>query len=326
MLPVEVDYAEVTDEGFRFDRQYILVKKPTGNGARFAEHLSVKRVFSLVLFQPSIDDRWSKLTVRHTLAHSDSSVTLPLTPSPLFCASADNLQVSIFGTSATGIDMGNDPADFFSKHLKMQVRLLFIGGCGQRALPGLAYGYHPVGGLPADSPLFDEAVSRKRIRFADAAPYLVTSTASEEEVRSRLPTQNQNEDVIIRFRPNIHIDVGECTSPFDEDDWNKIHVCDGSNQGKVKAIISCIFKTARCLSLNADLKSGLMSPRNQQLYGLLARDRRVNSVYPRKSNTCFHQKKALCTKAELFVHRQASLWSVRVHRPQRRSLKSRGFG
>ncbi|KAF9872451.1 hypothetical protein CkaCkLH20_09948 [Colletotrichum karsti] len=238
MLPVEVDYAQVTRAGFRFDRQYVLVERPTDTGARFAQHLSVKRIFSLVLFQPSIDDGWSKLTIRHTLAHPESSVTVPLTPSPLFCASADTLQVSIFGTFATGIDMGDEPADFFSKHLNMQVRLLFIGGCGYRALPGIAYGYHPVGGLPVDSPLLDKAVYSNRIRFADAAPYLVTSTASEEEARSRLPLQNRNEDVIIRFRPNIHIDVGDSIPPFDEDDWKRINVYDEPNQGKHKAVIS----------------------------------------------------------------------------------------
>ncbi|CAG9961976.1 unnamed protein product, partial [Clonostachys byssicola] len=295
LLPVEVSYAELTSEGLRFDRQYILVKTPPQPAAsdasesepRLAEHLAIKRIFLLALFQPSIHDGWSKLTIRHTLARPESSITLPLTPSPALCANASKFKVSIFGTSAIAIDMGEMPASFFRKHLGMDVRLCFIGGNGKRMLPGVAFGSRIATAniLPPGSPLLDERVQAQRTRFADAAPYLITSSASEEDVRSRLPVENQAEDVIIRLRPNIHIGVDDSTPPYDEDDWDTILVYDGdpkAREAQPKATIVCIFRTARCLSLNADLKTGMVAPRQRQLYGLLAKDRRVNPLYPHK--------------------------------------------
>ncbi|CAH0054571.1 unnamed protein product [Clonostachys solani] len=269
LLPVEVSYAELTSEGLRFDRQYILVKMPPQPAAPNAseselglvEHLAIKKNFLLALFQPSIHDGWSKLTIRHTIARPESSITMSLTPSPSLCANASKFKVSIFGTSAIAIDMGDNPACFFRKHLGMDVRLCFIGGNGKRMLPGVAFGSR-VGAakvLPPGSPLLDERVQAQRTRFADAAPYLITSSASEEDVRSRLPVENQAEDVIIRLRPNIHIGVDDSTPPYDEDDWDTILVYDGDP--KTKQVVP---------------KATI------QLYGLLAKDRRVNPLYPHK--------------------------------------------
>src|SRR5699024_10762572 len=110
----------------------------------------------------------------------------------------------------------------------------------------------------------------QRIRFADASPLLVTSTASAADALSRLPADVRNQDVIIRLRPNIHIDVGPGVQAWDEDDWGKLFISSpGSDLHK--ATIRCIFRTPRCLSLNVDLKTGKAAPRDQQLYGLLAK-------------------------------------------------------
>ena len=180
-----------------------------------------------------------------------------------------------------GIDMGDDPAAFFSKHLDMPARLLFISGTGRREIPGVAFIPKQLTSLSIHT---GENMQPQRIRFADAAPFLVTSSASEEEARSRLPPACWEEDVIIRFRPNINIDAGPDSRAFEEDGWRELAVFEGSaegGRGGHKATIRCIFKTPRCLSLNVDLKTGKMAPRDQQLYGLLARDRRVNSAFPR---------------------------------------------
>ncbi|KAJ0130230.1 Nitrogen assimilation transcription factor nit-4 [Fusarium oxysporum f. sp. albedinis] len=100
LLPVEVTYAEVTSEGFRFDRQYILIKEPVDPN-QVAEHLTIKKDFVLALFQPSIHDDWSNLTVQHTKAEAESCMTIPLTPSPLCCFQSRTYTVNIAGTDAT---------------------------------------------------------------------------------------------------------------------------------------------------------------------------------------------------------------------------------
>lgn len=182
--------------------------------------------------------------------------------------------------------MGDEPAAFFGAHLGQDVRMLFIGGDGRRDVPGAAYLSSRAKTLPASLSQLDGNAQAQKIRFADAAPFLVTSSASENEARSRLPPEVQAEDVIVRFRPNIHIVVDENTPPFDEDDWQELAVYPEAG-GAPKATVYCIFRTARCLSLNADLRTGAPASRNQQLYGLLARDRRVNSVFPRKGTISF---------------------------------------
>ncbi|GKT60955.1 hypothetical protein ColTof4_01072 [Colletotrichum tofieldiae] len=160
---------------------------------------------------------------------------MALTPSPLFCAQAVSYRVGIFGTVATGIDMGEEAAQFFRKHLKIDVRLLFIGGDGQRSIPGPSSGSSATGALMTGSFFSEKKIQSLKIRFADAAPYLVTSTASEEEARSRLPSHKRSQDVIVRFRPNIHVGVDELTPPFDEDHWAKLAVYNASEKEAPKA-------------------------------------------------------------------------------------------
>ncbi|KAH7196363.1 uncharacterized protein B0J16DRAFT_313 [Fusarium flagelliforme] len=268
LLPVEVTYAEVTSEGFRFDRQYILIKEPVDPN-QVAEHLTIKKDFALALFQPSIHDDWSNLTVQHTKAEGKSCITIPLTPSPLCCFQSRTYTVNVAGTEATGIDMGEVPASFFSKHLGQSIRLLFIGGDGSREVPGAAD--------------LESGVARpgQRVRFADAAPFLITSSSSESEARSRLPLSCQSEDVILRFRPNIHIAVSHDTPAFDEDHWRQLVVTSSYDKSS-KAFICCMCHTTRCLSLNADLATGRGVCREQQLFGLLARDRRISSTSPNR--------------------------------------------
>lgn len=278
ILPVEVALADITSEGFRFDRQYVVVKAPAVASSAPVEHLTIKTTFRLGLFEPTINDDWSELTIRCKLAESDHSLTLPLTPSPLACLQAESRTVSIFGTAAQGVDMGEGPAKFFSKHLGIESRLLFISGSGRREIPGIAYIPKQLTSLTVHA---GHDFQPQRIRFADAAPFLVTSTASEEEVRSRLPEPDREEDLILRLRPNIHIDVGDDIVPFDEDDWRELIVTSAADNKK-SATIRCVFTCPRCLSLNVDLSTGTRAPRERQLYGLLAKDRRVNSAFPRE--------------------------------------------
>ena len=159
--------------------------------------------------------------------------------------------------------------------------MLFIGDDGRREVPGAPFLSSQAPTLPSSLSQLDVTAQAQKIRFADAAPFLVTSSASEDEARSRLPLSSRSEDVIVRFRPNIHIAVDEDTPPFDEDDWNELAVFSDARK-TYKATIHCIFRTARCLSLNADLKTGARASRGEQLYGLLARDRRVNNIFTRK--------------------------------------------
>ncbi|SMR56776.1 unnamed protein product [Zymoseptoria tritici ST99CH_3D1] len=279
LRPVEVTAAEITNEGLRFDRQYVLVKPPSEETAGLAEHITIKNHFELGLFHTMIDKGWSKLTITHAQSEENPTITLPLSPSPVSLFNAEVYQVSIFGTKAPGIDMGEEVSKFFSFHLGKEVRLLYIGGTGQREIPGAVF--MPKHKYRALSIAVDDKLQPQRIRFADAAPLLITSTASENEARRRLPPSGRGEDVIVRFRPNIHVDVGDEQQPFDEDSWDMLKIRSIADQAQ-EVSVRCLFRTVRCLSLNVDLAKGAMINTNRQLYGLLARDRRVNELFPHK--------------------------------------------
>jgi len=280
---VEVTAAEITNEGLRFDRQYVLVKPPKSEND-LAEHVTIKNTFVLGLFKQDIDKSWSKLTITHTKDDESATFTVPLTPSPLSLMSAPTHKVSIFGTEATGIDMGDEVSRYFSQHIGQPIRLLYIGGNGQREIPGAVF-------IPksyrALSISVNEKMQPQRIRFADTAPLLITTTASEEDARRRLPPAARSEDVIVRFRPNIHVDVGKEQEPYQEDGWNMLAIRSHLDSAQ-EVSVRCLFKAVRCLSLNADLSKGIMSATPQQLYGLLMKDRRVNEKYPRKIILGFH--------------------------------------
>jgi len=271
-----VQAAEITNEGLRFDRQYCLIVPPKTPGT-IANHITIKSNFNLGLFHTSIDKAWSGLTITHVAAGSNASITIPLTPSPLSLLSARTYQVIIFGTKATGIDMGDKVAQYFSHHLGRDVKLLYIGGNGQREVPGAVFKEE----RQSISISVNERMQPQRIRFADSAPFLITSTASEEDARRRLPRSARGGDVIVQFRPNIHIDIGDHGRPYDEDTWNMLAIRSRTDPAQ-EVTVRCLFRTVRCLSLNADLAKGGMSATPQQLYGLLMKDRRVNEKFPRK--------------------------------------------
>lgn len=278
LRPVEVRAAEITNEGLRFDRQYVLAKPPTAETHGLAEHITIKTNYELGLFHQMIDRSWSTLTISHSNSEQQPSIDVPLTPSPMALLNAAIFQVSIFGTEAPGVDMGDKVSKFFSFHLRHEVRLLYIGGNGQREIPGIAY-------IPkhfrAISISVNEKLQPQRLRFADAAPLLITTTASEEDARQRLPPSARKEDVIVRFRPNVHIDVGTEQDAYDEDSWSMLRIRSQTDAAH-EVSVRCLCRTVRCLSLNVDVSKGSRISTNRQMYGLLAKDRRVNELFPHK--------------------------------------------
>lgn len=256
-----------------------MAKPPTEETNGLAEHITIKNHFELGLFHTMIDQSWAKLTITHVHAEERAAVTVPLTPSPVSLFNADVFHVSIFGTKAQGIDMGTEASEYFSHHLGKPVRLLYIGGNGQREIPGAVF--MPKHKYRALSIAVNDKLQPQRVRFADAAPLLITSSASEEDARQRLPPSARGEDLIVRFRPNIHVDVGGEVEPYDEDRWDLLTIRSKMDSAQ-EVSVRCLFRTVRCLSLNADLAKGSMITTNRQLYGLLAKDRRVNELFPRE--------------------------------------------
>lgn len=114
----------------------------------------------------------------------------------------DERDVDVWGTVCRVVDQGEEVAAFFARALGQPAHLVQMAATFRRPLhPRL--GDHPPG----------------RLRFADAAPLLVASQASLDDLNGRLDAPLGME----RFRPNIVI---QGCDPYAEDAWERITVGD----------------------------------------------------------------------------------------------------
>ncbi|KIY01554.1 uncharacterized protein Z520_03106 [Fonsecaea multimorphosa CBS 102226] len=324
LLPIEVTEAEITSTGLKYDRSFILIKDTDvvdieGSSSLVQEHLTIKTLSKLCLFQPSIRSHGESsspqvLSIKHTL--SGEEIDFPLVPAPSSLGKAKAYTVELFGTRAVGEDMGDEIAAWFTKHLGDRARLLYMAGgrAGSRDCPAPALiprKPRPRTGLLSWVKALDEELHAQKIQFADAAPLLITTVSSETDAKGRLPKnaagdEGEEDDVILRFRSNVHIDNvaagGEhnpmsddedgknASAPYAEDNWKTLNIIAASPSDDTAASntpvhLDLVFNTVRCMSLNVDFRTGGTVPPERQLYKLLTKDRRVNPTFPYKP--CF---------------------------------------
>ncbi|WP_105102133.1 MOSC domain-containing protein [Microbulbifer pacificus] len=128
---------------------------------------------------------------------------------------AERKTVRVWSDDVTARDAGNDVALWLSEQLQTPVRLVSMGSEFHR---------------PLEAPRADRQVS-----FADAAPLLLVSQASLDDLNSRLPEPVS----MLRFRPNLVVSGCE---PFAEDGWKTltVHTHDGP------LVFDCTHPCARC--------------------------------------------------------------------------------
>jgi uncharacterized protein YcbX len=157
----------------------------------------------------------------------------------LFHATAGSVRVSrddgpngrrkatVWNDSLEAEDAGDEAADFVSSVLGIQARLVRLPGDVHRMVSSRS-------GRAGD-----------RVSFADAFPFLVTSTASLDELNRRL-----DEPVgMDRFRPNIVI---EGCAPHDEDGWAAMRA------GGIT--FHLVKPCARCSVVAVDQRRGALAP------------------------------------------------------------------
>ncbi len=178
---VELDRAELDPYGFVGDRRYMVVDAD--------DHLVTARVHPQMVL------------IRVNWAPSGVTVSGPGMEMATFERS-DNMptrRVRVWNDWCESLDMGDAPSEWFSTFLGMRVRLVFAGSQFHRPIDR-AYN-------PGD----------RHVHFGDAYPLLVISTASLNDLNSRLDTALP----MTRFRPNI---VVEGCSPYEEDRWKTIRI------------------------------------------------------------------------------------------------------
>ncbi|MFV8781310.1 MOSC domain-containing protein [Microbulbifer sp. SA54] len=123
--------------------------------------------------------------------------------------------VRVWNDDVIARDAGDDAASWLSDQLQTAVRLVAMGEEFRR---------------PLQAPRAD-----RQVGFADAAPLLVISQASLDDLNSRLTDPVS----MLRFRPNLVVSGCE---PFAEDQWKTltIYTSDGP------LILECTHPCARC--------------------------------------------------------------------------------
>lgn len=136
-----------------------------------------------------------------------------------------------------------------------------------------------------DQPIHEEDYG---ITFADVAPYLLTTTASLDDVTTRISSSDSataaEKADMTKFRPNIVLtsDSADELSPYEEDFWGEICITSSSKnqqqqqgeQQSVKLLLN--HNCTRCVSLNVDYASGKTDGPN--VLKLLQKDRRVDGA------------------------------------------------
>lgn len=181
-------------------------------------------------------------------------ITIPL--EPVITPETKSYEIKIFSTAATGYDAGSEFALFFSNHLGYPVRLVYIGR-NQRST-------HPAIAPPTSTP------HPQGIAFADAAPILVSTRASLDDVAAR----QGGEFDLTKFRPNIFVATPDGATAYDEELWAQVEV------GETPVRLTMTFNTVRCQSINVDYETGKLMPAGEQIYKKMTKDRRINPYFP----------------------------------------------
>lgn len=175
---ISVSTAMVTDIGFQYDRNWMLVDE----NLRFL----TQREFPLMaLLQTGLSEEGIRVFHKEEKGYY---VVIPFTPQ-----SAQIVSVNIFDETCEAVFVSNEVDEWFSEMLSHRCRLVY---------------------MPAELKRFvdkDYAKNNEATSFSDGYPFLMIGQASIEDLNKRLLEKLP----VNRFRPNIVFEGG---APYEEDD------------------------------------------------------------------------------------------------------------
>ncbi|MBL1209630.1 MOSC N-terminal beta barrel domain-containing protein [Geminocystis sp. GBBB08] len=161
------------------------------------------------------------------------------------CINKNLMNVKIWRDNTIAIDQGNEVANWFKNALKIDISCRLVQQSDQH-IRAINRDYSTQENQP--------------VSFADGFPFLLTNTASLEELNQRLKNKYSEEKFKItmdRFRPNIVVETSES---FIEDTWKQIQI----NEVKFQVVKPC----SRCLVITTDQKNGNRNPDKEPLLTL----------------------------------------------------------
>lgn len=216
---IKLERAEVQPKGFLLDREMMLV-------AKSGKFLTQRQYPRLAKVQVRLENENIILSVE------DENID-PLIFSPTLTGS--KVEVEIWSDSTIAIDQGDRVAQWFHNVLQLDSQK----EC--RLVKQSPEYIRPVKNRYATE-------ANKAVSFADNCPYMLTTTASLDELNQRIVEIHQQPQQAIpmdRFRPNIVI---KTEVPFIEDGWSLIQI------GEVK--FSVVKPCSRCIITTIDQQQG----------------------------------------------------------------------
>ncbi|MBN1237649.1 MAG: MOSC domain-containing protein [Gammaproteobacteria bacterium] len=210
------DTAAVGPRGLDGDRRYMLVDE---NG-RFVTQRQHPRMALIRVTELEADGYRIEAPGRPPLA-------LPRSRD-----SGEEVVVTLWRSRVEATLVDDESSRWFAEFLGLPCRLVYMAEHQHRAVPNAAA-------------QFDDEVG-----FADAAPLLLISQASLEDLNSRLPAPVS----MRRFRPSL---VVSAERPFAEDSWRRLRI------GDVELEIG--WSCARCVLTTVDPDTGVKDPGGEPL-------------------------------------------------------------
>ncbi|KAJ7624935.1 MOSC domain-containing protein [Roridomyces roridus] len=283
-------------EGFKFDRKWMVVdvEKNKQLSARDNRGIKLVRVFPIIKRDPSSPDG-GVLEVTFPDSPSTPSFSVPLDPSPETLSGWDKYSGFIlwghscegYIAESTSLSDDGSPSEILSSYIGRRVLLVMNTPAPRPLDPDIPFDPSPLAYTGGST-----------VRYPDASPFLLCSTASLSDAEANVRAMARGELksplkegcdpapdasapdaawatskrlLIERFRPNII--VSGVDEPYGEDDWQEIIT--GDNKSFLLPA-----RCPRCMFPNVDTESGTRDP--QMPNNAMMQYRKVDSLAPTK--------------------------------------------
>ncbi|KAI9738857.1 MAG: hypothetical protein M1834_008364 [Cirrosporium novae-zelandiae] len=268
-----VSSAEITKQGFQYDRRFMLLKvNPNG----FA-NMHIVHHYEMALFHQEIEKpnpmKGVKGKIKVTYCppgKSSKTLEVPLQPDT---TNLESIQVTMHRSSTQAYNMGTEFNRWFSDCLGYDVVLAYIGDNTREVLGNLAPGANGqssswISSITSSLPVLGSDTEKASIGFSDCAPFLVVTETSLDDVSARLSAGEKMD--ITKFRPNIVVGSSELGA-YEEDFWGELTI---NNETKIDLTANC----GRCMSINVDYRTGKAGEGEMgNVLKKLMKDRRVDA-------------------------------------------------
>jgi uncharacterized protein YcbX len=221
----KVDSTTVTRKGLDLDRRWMFVDENKH------EFLTIRQKSQMTLINTKIDGDDLVISISGT----GESVRVPANPDQKWLDRNTKLtSVTIWGSETDAYEYPEEINQAFTKFFEDKVSLVYKGPTARIC-----------GGNGAKKFLGRE----ESVNFPDVLPVQISSSASIEELNTRLKAKGHAEIPIERFRPNIII---KGDGAWTEDNWKTVRI---NGSGSDSIVIDVVARCARCQVPNVDCVS-----------------------------------------------------------------------